>query len=287
MAATYDEAVEELFQAPHATFVTERKRLAGELKTAGDKAGSTRLGKLNRPPISAWAVNQLWRQAREAFDNLFETATRLRDGDLSGTAAHREALTALRARAATILTEADHSATESTLRRISTTLSAIAAIGNFDPDQPGALTEDRDPPGFEAAGIPGLAASVSPPAKARAATAEAVDAVDAEADDDDDEPSKQEAADAKRRRADEVVAATERAEAAAERRRAEEAKAKKLAERHRHEAALRTAKGDVERRQRDVDRLRKAVGDAEAALEKAEAIVTDLEARVSELSDDD
>lgn len=282
MAASYDDAVEELFRAPHAAFVTERKRLAGELKTAGDKAGSTRLGKLNRPPISAWAVNQLWREARDAFDKLFETATRLRDGDLSGTAAHREAVAALRTRAATILTDAGHSATESTLRRISTTLSAIAAIGNFDPDQPGALTEDRDPPGFEAAGIPGLAASVSPPR----AKPQANDPADADAgSQDDDKPSKQEAADARRRI--DAVAATERAEAAAERRRAEEAKAKKLAERHRHEAALRTAKGDVERRQRDVDRLRTAVGSAEAALEKAEAIVTDLEAKMAELSDED
>lgn len=271
MAASYDDAVEELFQAPHAAFVTERKRLAGELKAAGDKAGATRLGKLARPPISAWAVNQLWRQARDAFDKLFETATRLRDGDLGGTAAHREALTALRTRAATILTEAGHSATESTLRRISTTLSAIAAIGRFDPDEPGALTEDRDPPGFEAAGIPGLAASVSSPTKTND-------------DDDDDKASKNDASDA-RRRAD-AAATAEKADAAAERRRAEEAKSKKLAERHRHEAALRTAKGDVERRQRDVDRLRGAVADAEAALEKSEAIVTDLEAKMEELSDD-
>ena len=29
---TFDDAVHELFQAPHAAFVTERKRLAGELK---------------------------------------------------------------------------------------------------------------------------------------------------------------------------------------------------------------------------------------------------------------
>jgi hypothetical protein len=272
MAASYDDAVGELFRAPHASFVNERKRLAADLKAAGDKAGATKLGKLSRPPISAWAVNQLWWQERDAFDKLLETAERLREGDLGGTAAHREALTALRTRAASILTEAGHSATESTLRRIQTTLSAIAAIGNFDPDQPGALTEDRDPPGFEAAGIPGLAASAAPKRD----------------DDEDDEEadaktSKREAAEAKR--AADAAAATEKAEASAERRRAEEAKAKKLAERHRHEAALRTAKGDVERRQRDVDRLRTAVADAEKALEKSEAIAADLEAKLEELAE--
>ena len=128
---TFDDAVQELFQAPHAAFVTERKRLAGELKEAGDKAGSTKLGKINRPPISAWAVNQLWWQERDAFDNLLSTAERLREGDLGGTAAHREALTTLRAKASAILTAAEHAATESTLRRIQTTLSAIACAWSF------------------------------------------------------------------------------------------------------------------------------------------------------------
>ncbi len=268
---TFDDAVHELFRAPHASFVTERKRLAGELKTAGDRAGSTKLGKINRPPISAWAVNQLWWQEREAFDTLFATAERLRDGDLGGTAAHREALTAMRTKASAILTAADHSATEATLRRIQTTLSAIAATGNFDPDPPGALADDRDPPGFEAAGIPGLAASVAAPK--------------AKADDADDKPSKREQSDDKRRA--DAAAASEKAEASAGRRRADEAKAKKLAERHRHEAALATAKGDVQRRQRDVDRLRSAVEDAEAQLTKSQAIVDDLESKLAEMTDDD
>ncbi len=269
---TFDDAVHELFQAPHAAFVTERKRLAGELKEAGDKAGSTKLGKINRPPISAWAVNQLWWQERDAFDNLLSTAERLREGDLGGTAAHREALTTLRAKASAILTAAEHAATESTLRRIQTTLSAIAATGSFDPDQPGALTDDRDPPGFEAAGIPGLAASVAAP-KSKAG------------DDDDDKPIKRAQADDKRRA--DSAAAAEKAEAAAERRKADEVKAKKNAERHRHEAALATAKGDVQRRQRDVDRLRSAVEDAEAQLTKSQAIVDDLESKLAEMTDDD
>lgn len=268
---TFDDAVGELFRAPHATFVAERKRLAADLKAAGDKTGATKLGKLNRPPISAWAVNQLWWQEREAFDKLFETAERLRDGDLGGTAAHREALTALRTKASEVLTAADHSATESTLRRIQTTLSAIAATGSFDPDSPGQLTDDRDPPGFEAAGIPGLAASV-PKAK--------------QEDEAPDDKATKRAQSEDKRRAD-ATAAAEKAEAAAERRRGEEAKAKKLAERHRHEAALRTAEGDVARRQRDVDRLRSAVEEAEAALEKSKSIVTDLEAKLAEMSDED
>lgn len=264
MAASYDDCVAELYQTPHASFVTERKRLAGELKAAGDKAGAARFAKLGRPPISAWAVNQLWWHARDAFDKLLTTAERLRDGDLGGTAAHREALAALRARAASILADAGNAATEATLRRITTTLSAIAATGGFDPDLPGALPDDRDPPGFEAAGIPGL---VAPTPKSDA--------------DDPDAETRRAQADTKRRQ--DAAEASARVEASAEQRRADEAKAKKLAERHRHEAALRTANGDIERRERDVERLRKAVTEAEAALDKARAISADLEAKLEEI----
>src|SRR5687767_3681761 len=153
MATSYDDAVTALYRAPHGEFVNERKRLAGELKEAGDKAGSTKLGKLARPPISAWTVNQLWWDAREDFEALFETAEKLRSGDLGATAEHRDAIAKLRQGAAKILVEAGNAASEGTLRRVTTTLSALAATGGFDPDPEGALSADRDPPGFEAVGL--------------------------------------------------------------------------------------------------------------------------------------
>jgi DNA repair exonuclease SbcCD ATPase subunit len=153
VAKSYEDALAELYQSPHETFVAVRKRLSGELKSAGDTAGAARFAKLSRPNLSAWTVNQLWWQARPAFEALLATAQRLRDGDLGATAGHRNALAKLRARAATLLSEAGHAATEATLRRVLTTLSALAASGGFDPDRPGALQADRDPPGFEAIGV--------------------------------------------------------------------------------------------------------------------------------------
>lgn len=272
----YEDAVRELYQAPHAEFVTERKRLAGELKAAGDKAGATKLGKLGRPPISAWAVNQLWWKAREAFERLLETAESLREGDLARTGDHREALAALRQRASAVLADAGHAATEATLRRVQQTLSAIAATGGWDPDPPGALSEDRDPPGFEAVGIPGLAASVAQaeadvkPAKTPAAEADDDHATKAHA----KRAAETQAAEKRRREAEER-------EAALERKRAEQAAAKRAAERHRLEAALRTARGEVERRERELERLRKAVTEAEAALDKAQTIAAELEAELA------
>ncbi|MEJ7602153.1 MAG: hypothetical protein WKG01_29925 [Kofleriaceae bacterium] len=276
--SSYDDAVVELHQAPHASFVTERKRLAANLKAAGDKAGATKLGKLPRPTISAWAVNQLWWHARDAFESMLESAEQLREGKLTASAAHRESIAKLRARAQAILAEAGNAAAEPTLRRVTTTLAAIAATGGFDPDPPGALGGDRDPPGFEAIGI-----SAEPVERAKpAATAAAND----NADDDEARTAaahKRATAEAKRR--DEAEQAAERAQAAAERRKAEAEEAKRVAERHRTEAALRTAVGEVERRARDADRLRTALTEAEDAIGKAQSVVTDLEARLAELGD--
>jgi len=282
--ASYDEAVAELYQSPHAAFVTERKRLAGELKAAGDKTGATKLGKLPRPPISAWAVNQLWWHAREAFDAMLESAERLREGDLSASAEHREAIAKLRKRASSILEDAGNSAAEATLRRVTTTLAAVAATGGFDPDPPGALGADRDPPGFEALGI-APEPRAKPAAAESAETAESTESTES-AESDGEEKSaaeaKRAAAEDKRRR--EAEEASERAEAAAERRRAEQEEAKRVAERHRTEAALRTAVGEVERRAREADRLRTALTEAEEAIGKAQAVVTDLEARLADLA---
>jgi hypothetical protein len=151
MAADYDAALEELYQAPHASFVDERKRLAAELKAAGDKTAAATLAKRARPTISAWVVNQLWWHARDAFESLLASAARLRDGDLGANTEHRESLTKLRTRAAAMLGDAGHGATESTLRRVHQTIAAIAATGTWEPEAPGTLTADRDPPGFDVA----------------------------------------------------------------------------------------------------------------------------------------
>lgn len=152
MAIEYPDAVSALYRSAHESFVPERKRLAAELKAAGDKAGAARLARLVRPPLSAWAVNQLWWNARESFEQLFEGSGRLRRGDRTAAIAHRDALVALRSRAAQLLADSGHSATDATLRRVATTLSALAAAGSFAPDPPGALAADRDPPGFDTLG---------------------------------------------------------------------------------------------------------------------------------------
>jgi hypothetical protein len=143
-----DAAIRELYQAPVDQFVAERKRLAKEL----DKADGKALLAKRRPTISAWVVNQLWWHARDAFDKLMKTADELRAGKQVDKQ-HREAMATLRARASTMLKDAGHAPSESVLRRVTTTLSALAAAGTWEPSQPGALADDLDPPGFGAVGL--------------------------------------------------------------------------------------------------------------------------------------
>lgn len=283
----YEDAVESLFQVPLEQFVAERKRLAGELKTAGDRAGAARLAKLTRPPISAWVVDQLWWRARRTFDTLFQTAERMRRGDFGANAAHRDAIASLRAQAAQILSAAQHGPNEATLRRVTQTLSALAAAGGWAPDTPGALSDDRDPPGFEAIGISNVipfpirprALEATPEATLDAALEPAahgaVDAAALVARD------RREFEDARRRRDLELAAA--RAEDAAAQRRIETERARAAAERHRLEAALRTAQGDVTQRERQVVKLERDLAHARDQVAQAKALVLDLEERLSHL----
>lgn len=245
MATSYEQAVASLYQGELETFVAERKRLAGELKGAGDKDGSVRLSKLARPPISAWVVNQLYWRERDAFDELLESAAELRKGDLKATAAHREALATLRGRAATLLTESGHGATESTLRKVTTTLSALAASGGFDPDPPGALSADREPPGFEAFGFAPDSSKTTEAAPPRAV-------------------KKREADAAAERRAEEERRLAEEEE----RRLAEEAREKKREERRQLEGEIRAAKAELEQRVRELMEAESNAKEARSTLEK-------------------
>jgi len=250
VSAKHEAALQALYRAPLDSFVAVRKRLASELAAAGDKAAATSLSKTTRPPLSAWVVNQLWWNERKAFDELFSTAERLRDADADAdaTTAHRDAITALRTRAAKLLTDAGKAASESTLRRVTTTLAALAATGSFEPEPPGALKGDRDPPGFEVAGLMGFRPNRSK----------------GQAKDSDERPSKSEAA-------------AKKAEASEERRRLERERAQERAERERLERKLRLAQEALAARREDLSRLKDEVAEAKRAVETAAEVVRELE----------
>jgi len=238
-------AIQLLYRAPLGDFVAERKRLAAEAKAAGHAEQSTQIGKLGRPSVSAWVTNQLWWQQREAFEALIEAAARVKRGDRDAGKQHRELLAQLRDQAAEILKGAGNAATDTTLRRVTTTLSAVAASGGFAPDPEGALSADRDPPGFEA--LEGTFSTARPTPQTPA------------------DPAQKKAEEAERQRAE-----------SAERQR-------RLAERERLSGALREAKELRETRQRELGRVRDQLETAEQQLKQAHALVAEIEEQLAKL----
>lgn len=149
-----------MFALPLGEFTSARNALAAQLKKAGRQNEADALKALPKPPVSAWAVNQLYWRHRESFDRLLETGERLRRAQASQAAGdsvrelaseRRAALAGLAARAEEILRDGGFGATRDMLRRITATLEALSAQGDL-PNAPraGRLAADVDAPGFDA-----------------------------------------------------------------------------------------------------------------------------------------
>jgi hypothetical protein len=247
---TYDEAIRALYQAPHGEFVAERKRLSTELTKAGHKSEAALLSKHARPSVSAWVVNQLWSHDETAMKALFASGARVRSGELSAVAAHRQTTAELVTQAGALLAEAGHSTSEATLRKVSANLAALAVAGGFEPDPPGALRSDRDPPGFESMAL------VAEHGKA--------------------EPARSDDSDRTR------VAAAERARVATAEaeRRANEARQRALAERARFIAELTEAQSNLDHLERKRNEQQSALAATKAELANVRARVAVLQAEV-------
>jgi len=157
--------VDALFKLPLAEFTGVRNALAAQLKKSGRGEESVRVKALAKPSISAWAVNQLYWNHREAFDRLIAFADRFHKAQASrggekiadmrtALDARREALTHLSDLATSLLREASPNPGQNpsleTIRRITTTLEGISAYSSRrDGPRGGRLTHDVDPPGFE------------------------------------------------------------------------------------------------------------------------------------------
>jgi hypothetical protein len=154
--------VDKLFQIPLAEFTGARNSLATKLKKEGDTEAANRVKTLAKPPISAWVANQLYWRDRTAFDRLIAAGDQFRKAQAAqltgGSAdlrasldARRQTLSDLMKLAGDTLREAGHPASPDTMRRIMTTLEALATYGEHAGAPPaGRLTDDVDPPGFEA-----------------------------------------------------------------------------------------------------------------------------------------
>ena len=163
-----DREIDRLYQLPLDEFTAARNGLA---KTAGPAGGQIK--GLQKPPVAAWAVNQLYWQRRAAYDALVEAAGTLRAAHkavLSGKRAdlraagkeHEEAIEgALRAVLA-LLQESGNPATDATKQAIATTLRGLPGE-----DPPGRLARLLQPGGFEM--LAGIPVSAAPASRARTA----------------------------------------------------------------------------------------------------------------------
>lgn len=156
-----DGDVDALFQLPLTEFTGARNTLAAQLKKNGRGDESLLVKAMAKPSISAWAVNQLYWNHREAFDRLLASGERFHQAQTSGKVANmrealdkrREALMDLSDLATSLLRDASHNPSPDTIHRITTTLEGISAYASRDDGpRPGRLTNDVDPPGFESFG---------------------------------------------------------------------------------------------------------------------------------------
>jgi hypothetical protein len=155
------QAGDELFGLAPEEFVAARDELARRLRREGDAEAARLVKAMRRPPLSAWAVNQLARGQEKALDQLLAAGERLRaahrealaGGDAAelraAARAEREAVAGLVAAALARLREGGHPATDATRDRVAATLHAAAASPEAaDLVRHGRLTADLDPSGF-------------------------------------------------------------------------------------------------------------------------------------------
>ena len=249
-----DSDIDALFQLPPAEFTAARNALASRLKKGGHADEAEAVKALPKPSVSAWAVNQLFWKHRKAFDHLIATGETFRQAQaaqLAGKAAdlrgpldaRRQALSSLTRLAAGVLKTMGHNASPDITRRVATTLEALGTYGSH-PDAPraGRLTDDIDPPGFEA-----LAALVPQVGRGKRVT---------------DGPSR-------------IIPFTQKTREPRRKKGSPEEEARRREEEHKAEvAAAKSAIADAERALRDA---KKTAEQAEASLKKAAARAKETE----------
>ena len=282
MAKALEAEIDRLFQLPPDQFTAARNALA---KGAG--SGAATIKALSKPPIAAWAVNQLYWQDRAHYDALIDAANEMRrthraviegrKGDLrSAGREHELALEAALKSAVSLMKDAGQPVTDTTRHAILNTLRALPAQ-----EPPGRLTQTLSPGGFE------MLAGVTPAAPARGRTPAAPARPDTSGRKTASSGGRSKGADAKAEREAARQAAKERERrAAAERairdadqraRQAEFEAARATREATKAERLLEEARRDLETAQRAVEEAEKEAEKTLRARETAERKLRDAQ----------
>ena len=200
-----DEQIDDLYRQPLGEFTAARNALVKSQRGAD----ASRIRKLAKPTVVAWAVNQVYWHARKIYDQLITSGERLRKAQIAAlegkSADVRAATDAHRRAVADAVKEAERLAGAAGSKPAPDALMRTFATMSLAPqpaEAPGRLTKELQPAGFEA--LTGVApvARVPPQPTAK-----------------DREREREEAATAKRQAAEEKKreAAVKKAEAAVER----------------------------------------------------------------------
>ena len=263
MRTSLEAEVDRLFQLPLADFTTQRNALA---KGAGKDRAPIKA--LSKPPVAAWAVNQLFWKDRSTYDALIEAAMELRGAHkavLEGKPAdlrsagreHERTLDAALKATLRLMKEQGQPVTDATRHAILNTLRALPSE-----DTPGRLTRTLAPGGFEMlAGITPRPGTRAAPSGAAARPGQILNV-----------PSRSRAGRGATRPNRSAEAAAERAAAKAREQRA-------AAERVVRDADQRARQAEFEaaRTAREAARADKQMRDAREALEEARAAHEDAE----------
>ena len=161
-----NDRIADLYALPLEEFTDARNALAKELTTGGDKAAAAKVRALKKPSVPAWAINQVARAHPDDLEALFDAGADLRDaqkkllrsGDQSAvkdaSAAERQAVKTLVARAKKILSDAGNAANEATLERIADTFYATTTDDEGrELVRKGTLTKEMKRAGFGDVGL--------------------------------------------------------------------------------------------------------------------------------------
>ena len=150
--------LDELYRAPLAKFVATRNELAKQLRKSGDRETADRVKKLAKPPLTAWAVNQLAFRAAEELAALADAGAAMRAAHLASAAeqqtaakTRRDAVSALLASVGELFAETGQALGAAHRQRIARTLEALSSYGpESDKPRAGRLSQDLEPAGFDA-----------------------------------------------------------------------------------------------------------------------------------------
>ncbi|HUH03885.1 MAG TPA: hypothetical protein VML75_17940, partial [Kofleriaceae bacterium] len=164
---TIEAEIDQLYRRPLGEFIAARNELHASLRTT-DPEAAARVKGLAKPTVSAWAVNQLYWDARPLYQALIAAGAALHamtggdaDGLRAAMATRRRALDEALRCAEGVLERGGHATGMTIRRRVSLTLDALAAYGGGD-DAPraGRLTGDVDPPALDQLALLAAAAAV-------------------------------------------------------------------------------------------------------------------------------